>query len=300
MELTQLEALLEAAHWGSFRRAAEALLLAQPSLSERIKKLEKEMGQPLFNRMGRGVTLTESGKTFLPFVEQALATLRQGREALQALQPGSEDLLQVGTARAIGTYVLPDVIAKFRERYSVDVHMRSGRSTEVLQMVLDEEVHVGVARALTHPAIEAFHLYDEEIVLVTYPRHPFAEAGEASIYDVAREPLILYDRDSFYFVMIERVCHEAGIVPRVLMMLDSIEATKQMVQRGLGISFLPLNSIRRETEWGSLAHVPLAERHRVTLGSEAMVLRKRPRSQLVQAFLMTLREELGGGSVIAP
>ena len=167
-------------------------------------------------------------------------------------------------------------------------------------MVLDEEVNVGVARALTHPAIEAFHLYDEEIVLVTYPRHPFAEAGEASIYDVAREPLILYDRDSFYFVMIERVCHEAGIVPRVLMMLDSIEATKQMVQRGLGISFLPLNSIRRETEWGSLAHVPLAERHRVTLGSEAMVLRKRPRSQLVQAFLMTLREELGGGSVIAP
>ncbi len=300
MELTQLEALLEAAHWGSFRRAAEALLLAQPSLSERIKKLEKEMGQPLFNRMGRGVTLTESGKTFLPFAEQALATLRQGREALQALQPGSEGLLQVGTARAIGTYVLPDVIAKFRERYSVDVHMRSGRSTEVLQMVLDEEVHVGVARSLAHPAIETVHLYDEEIVLVTYPLHPFVEAGEASIYDVAKEPLILYDRDSFYFVMIERVCQEAGIVPTVLMMLDSIEATKQMVQRGLGISFLPLNSIRREIEWGSLAHVPLAERHRVTLGSEAMVLRKRPRSQLVQAFLRTLREELGGGSVIAP
>ncbi len=300
MELTQLEALLEAAHWGSFRRAAEALLLAQPSLSERIKKLEKEMGQPLFNRMGRGVTLTESGKTFLPFAEQALATLRQGREALQALQPGSEGLLQVGTARAIGTYVLPDVIAKFRERYSVDVHMRSGRSTEVLQMVLDEEVHVGVARSLTHPAIEAVHLYDEQIVLVTHPLHPFVEAGEASIYDVAKEPLILYDRDSFYFVMIERVCQEAGIVPTVLMMLDSIEATKQMVQRGLGISFLPLNSIRREIEWGFLAHVPLAERHRVTLGSEAMVLRNRPRSQLVQAFLRTLREELGGGSVIAP
>ncbi len=293
MELTQLEALREAAHWGSFRRAAEALLLAQPSLSERIKKLEVELGQPLFNRMGRGVTLTESGKTFLPFAEQALATLRQGREALQALQPGSEGLLQVGSARAIGTYVLPDVIAKFRQLYSVDVNIRSGRSTEVLQMVLNEEVHVGVARSLAHPAIEAIHLYDEEIVLVTHPLHRFAKAGQASIYDVAKEPLILYDRDSFYFVMIERVCQEAGIVPGVLMMLDSIEATKQMVQRGLGISFLPLNSIRREIEWGYLSHVPLTERHRVTLGSEAMVLRKRPRSPLVQAFLRILREELG-------
>ena len=293
MELTQLETFLEAARWGSFRRAAEALFLSQPSLSERVKKLEGELGQPLFHRMGRGVRLTEAGRTLVPFAEQSLQALRQGREALEAMNPSSSGMLHVGSARAVGTYALPDVVAKFRERYSTDVHMRSGRSTEVLQMVLTQEIHVGVARALVHPEVETIHLYDEVVVLVTHPQHPFALAGQASLYDVGREPLILYDRDSFYFMLIERVCREAGIVPNVLMILDSIEATKQMVERGLGVSFLPSRSIRREVQLGTIAHVPLTEGHQVTLGTVAMVLRKLPRNQMVRAFLRLLRQELG-------
>ncbi|MEE9199170.1 MAG: LysR family transcriptional regulator [Dehalococcoidia bacterium] len=292
MELAQLEAFLEAAQWGTFRRAAEALFLTQPALSDRIKRLEGDVGQPLFHRKGRGVSLTEAGKALLPFAEHALVDLRQGREALQALDPDSDRTLHVGSARAVGTYVLPDIVAQFHQRYSMDVHMRSGRSSEVLQMVLDQEVHVGVARALTHPEVEILPLYDEEVVLVSHPSHTFAKGGSASIYQVAKEPLILYDRDSFYFVLIERVCREAGIVPKVLMMLDSIEATKQMVERGLGISFLPRSSIRREVELGSLASVPLSEGHRVTLHTVAMVRRKQPRSPMVRAFLGILRQML--------
>ena len=292
MELIQLEAFLEAAQWKSFRRAAGALFLTQPALSDRIKRLEKDVGQLLFHRMGRGVSLTEAGKTLMPFAEHALADLREGRDALQAIDPGADTILHVGSARVVGTYVLPDVIACFRERNAIEVNMRSGRSTEVLKMVIDGEVQVGVARALTDPQVDTIPLYDEEIVLVSHPGHPFAKAGSASIYDVAKEPLILYDRESFYFVLIDRVCREAGIVPRVLMMLDSIEATKQMVERGLGISFLPLNSIKREIEFGSLAHAPLIEGHRVTLNTVAMVSRKSPRSRMVKAFLTAFRETL--------
>ena len=299
MELTQMEAFLEAAHWGSFRRAAGALFLSQPSLSERIKRLEEDVAQPLFHRMGRGVRLTEAGRTLLPFVEQALQTLRQGKDALQAMDPSSGEMLHVGSARVVGTYVLPEVVAKFRERHSIDVNMRSGRSTEVLQMVLNQDVHVGVARALTHPEVETIPLYDEVVVLVTHPQHPFALAGQASIYDVAKEPLILYDRDSFYFVLIDRVCREAGIVPNVHMMLDSVEATKHMVARGLGISFLPSRSIRREVELGAIAHVPLTEGHKVTLATVAMVLRKQPRSTMVRAFLTLLGQELSTNPAVA-
>ena len=300
MELAQLEAFLEASRWGSFRRAAEALFISQPSLSERIKRLEEEIGQPLFHRMGRGVRLSEAGRALLPFAEQSMEALRHGTEAVQALHPTSEDTLRVGAARAVGTYVLPDLVAKFHKLYSVDVHMSSGRSTEVLQMVLAREVHIGVARALAHPEVETIHLYDEAVVLVTHPQHPFARAGSASIYDVAKEPLILYDRDSFYFVLIDRVCREAGIVPNVLMMLDSIEATKQMVERGLGISFLPSRSILREERWGSISRVPLAEEYMVTMGTVAMGRRKQPRSPMSNAFLKLLRDELGHAQALGP
>lgn len=290
MEVIQLEAFLEASQWRSFRRAAGALFLTQPSLSDRIKRLEQDVGQPLFHRMGRGVTLTEAGKVLLPYAEHALRDLRDGKEALQEMDPEANATLHLGSARVVGTYVLPDVIAHFRERNSVDVHMKSGRSTEVLQMVINGDVHVGVARALAHPQVESVPLYDEEVVLVSHPDHQFAKDGLASIYQVATEPLILYDRESFYFVLIDRVCREAGIVPRVLMMLDSIEATKQMVERGLGISFLPKSSIRREVEYGMLAYVPLKEGHRVTLNTVALLPRKQPRSSMVREFLKSLRE----------
>ena len=149
-----------------------------------------------------------------------------------------------------------------------------------------------MARALIHPDVETIPLYDEIVVLVTHPQHPFALAGQASIYDIAKEPLILYDRDSFYFVLIDRVCREAGIVPKVLMMLDSIEATKQMVERGLGISFLPSRSILREERWGTMSRVPLAQGYKVTLATGAMVLRRQPRSPVLRAFLELLRQEL--------
>ena len=122
-------------------------------------------------------------------------------------------------------------------------------------MLLSDEVQVGLSRTIVHPDIEARHIYDEHVVLVTHPSHPFAQSGEASIYDVAHEPLILYDRESSYFVLINRVVRDAGIVPNVQMDLDSIDATKRMIERGLGISFLPRNSLRRELEARTLATV---------------------------------------------
>lgn len=292
MELAQLEAFLEVVQWGSFRRAAKALFLSQPALSERIKKLEEEVDQGLFERVGNGVRLTQAGRTLLPYAERTMETLRQGREAVQAAKPASGGALLIASARTVGTYVLPDIVVKFRQRFPVDVHISSGRSTEVLQMVLNQDAHIGVARALTHPQLETVPLYQEKVVLVTHPDHRFAIQGKASITEVAHEPLILYDRDSFYFLLIERACRESGITPRVHMMLDSIEATKQMVERGLGISFLPLSAIRKEVLQGTIARVPLAEGHTVTLDTAAILMRRVPHSPAVRAFLALLQEEL--------
>ena len=160
-------------------------------------------------------------------------------------------------------------------------------------MVADEEAQVGLCRVLTDPDVLTIHLYDEDICLVTAPDHPFAVSGEASIYDVAREPLILYDRDSTYFVLIGQVCREAGISPRVEMTLDSIEATKHMVELGIGISFLPRSSIHHELERGSLSVVPLREGHSVSLPTAVMVRRAQHYGAGVQAFLDVLHDMYG-------
>ena len=275
----------------NFTRAAEALGVAQPSLSARVISLEREIGEPLFHRLGRGVRLTDAGRAFLPYVERSMEALRNGREALEATRTASSGKLYIGAARAVSTYALPDILVTFRQRHpGVDVAIKTGRSTQVLEMVLSEEIQVGMARMLVHPDVVSTHLYDEEIVLVTHPDHRFARSGTASIYEVASEPLILYDKESTYFVLITRVCREAGIVPKVQMDLDSIAATKRMIERGLGISFLPYNSLHRELELGTLAHARLEEGHRVTLPTSVMVRRASSYGAIVTAFLDLLQE----------
>jgi len=295
VEFSQLEAFLEAAGRGSFGQAAEALGLKQPSLSARVQTLEKTLGVPLFHRQkGRGVRLTEMGKTFLPFAQRSLESVRQGRDILEHTQYTSAGVLSMATARAIGTYVLPTILHSFHQRYpGTNIQIRSSRSTEVLQMVVNEDVPLGLARFLRHPDVEAIHLYDEEIVLVTHPDHPFAIRGEASIHQVAQEPLILYDPGSSYFVLINQVCHEAGITPRVVMNLDSIEATKRMVSLSLGLSFLPRNGVRQELDSGVLTEVPLSGGHRVVLPTCVLIRRAQNYSPTVIAFLHLLQDLYG-------
>jgi len=289
MEIRQLEAFLNVVQYQNFSRAAEAMGLTQPSLSARILTLEREIGEPLFHRMGRGTRLTDAGRTLLPYVSRSLDSLKDARDALDASRRASLGKLNIGSARAICAYVLPGILDTFHGSHpGIDVSIKTGRSSEVLRMLLADEVQVGLARTIVHPEIEARHLYDEHVVLVTHPSHPFAKAGEASIYDVANEPLILYDRESSYFVLINRVVREAGIVPNVKMDLDSIDATKRMIERGLGISFLPRNSMHQELELGTLSTVPIKEGYDVVLPTSVMVRKATTQGTVVQAFLELL------------
>ena len=294
MEFPQLEAFLEAASRGSFRRAADALYLSQPSVSARIQTLEGEVGVALFHRTARGVRLTEMGQVFLPFAQRSMETLRRGREVLESVRQTSAGILNMATARVIGTYVLPETLQKFQHLYpETNLHIKVGGSLDVLQMVVDEEVQLGLARFMEHPDVDALHLYDEEAVLVVHPDHPFANTGVAAMFAVAQEPLILYDPGdpgSSYFQFINRVCRYAGVTPKVEMNLDSVEAAKNMVQLGLGISFLPRSGVRQELESGTLTLIDVAEVPPVLLPTYVFLRRGQQHGPVVVAFLNLLQE----------
>ncbi len=294
MEITQIESFLEAVKAGSFRAAARSLNMSQPSLSARVQTLEHELRTPLFHRLGRGVRLTEAGEAFLPFAERVVSVIEQGKEAVDHVRDAEGGVLTIGTARTIGTYTLPPILEQFRKRFPrVSTHIRTARSSDVLEWVTDGVVDVGLSRELDYPDVHSIYLYDEEIVLVTYPGHPFAEQGQARIHEVARQPLILYDPGSTYFVLINQVCREAGIVPKVEMTLDSIEATKHMIVLGLGVSFLPRSAISSEIRRGTLCHVELEGDHRVHLPTHVLIRHAQHYNSAVLAFLEALRDIYG-------
>ena len=290
MELGQLEAFVQVASHHSFSKAAEVLFLTQPSVTARIQALEKELGEDLFERTGRSVRLTDAGSAFLPYADRVLKDVQEGREALESLRHGDFGSLRLGSALTISTYVLPRILKQFGARYpGVEVSIRTGRSDQVLEMVLADEVQVGIVRALVHPDVETVHLYDDEVVLVADPGHPFARTHTADIAEVGQEPLIFFDKGSSYYGLVHGVFRDAGVVPRHAMTLDSMEATKKMVEEGLGIAILPRVSVERELKLGQLVEVEITGVPRIRRQIALVYRRNRKQARTVGAFVEVLQ-----------
>ncbi len=291
MDFGQVEAFVQVSAHSSFSRAAEVLQLTQPSITARIQSLEREVGEELFERGGRGVRMTDAGLAFLPYAERILRTLVEGRDAIDEVRNVQLGSLQLGSALTVSTYVLPHILHTFRSQYSgVDVSIRTGRSEQVLSMIQSDEVQVGIVRSLSHPDIETIHLYDDEIVLTVNPDHPFAASGTATVEDAASEPIVLFDRGSSYFGLIHGFFRQAGVVPNVSMELDSLEATKRMVEEGLGVALVPLVTIERELETGMLVKIEIVDAPPLKRPIALIYKKHRKRPRTVQAFIDTLAE----------
>jgi DNA-binding transcriptional LysR family regulator len=286
LDFGQIEAFVQVAMHNSFSRAAESLQLTQPSITARIQALEREMGEELFERGGRGVRLTDAGRVFLPYVERILQQLQEARDAVDDVRNVQLGSLRVGAAITISTYVLPNILHQFCQEYpGVEVVIRTGRSEQVLNMLQADEVQVGIIRSLSVADIETIPLYDDEIVLVAYPDHPFARRGGCTISEAAREPIVLFDRGSSYYGMIHDIFRKAEVIPNVAMELDSLEATKRMVEEGLGIALVPLVTAQRELEQGILVRIELTDLQPIRRPISLVYRKNRKRSRTVQAFV---------------
>jgi DNA-binding transcriptional LysR family regulator len=290
--LGQIEGFLEVARRGNVSRAAEAMFVTQPTLTARLHALERELGEPLFARTRRGMRLTDAGRAFLPYAERAIRAVRDGRQALVDARSASAGRLVLGAAPAVSTYVLPALLQRFASAYPrVEVAVRTGHSEDVLQMLLREEVQLGLVRALRHAEIESIPLYDDPLVLVVPPGHPFARRSNLGIADVASERLIFFDRTSSYYELTQSFFLSLGVTPREVMELDNIESTKKMVERKLGIALLPRSAAAGELAAKTLVEVTVTDAPVVT--QKIVVIRRRDQgrpSGTVAAFLNLLRD----------
>src|SRR5438132_7782099 len=196
MEIDQLETFIAVATFGGFHRAAEALRVSQPAVSARIKALEASLGVMLFARSRGGLALSDAGRILRPFAEQLLKTASLARQAVHELKPASGGPLQIAAALSISVYFLPDVLKRFQRAHpKVIIAIRPGHSKEVLEMVLNEEAEIGLARSLQHPMIETISLRDDPLLLVAHPVQGPTRARHARLEQVAAWPLIFYERE---------------------------------------------------------------------------------------------------------
>ena len=260
IQLVQVEGFLEVARRGSVSRAAEALFITQPTLTARLQGLERELGTPLFLRTSHGMRLTDAGRAWIPFAERALRALVDGRDALDQVMSATAGHLMIAAAPAISTYVLPELLERFVAAHPrVEVSVRTGHSENVVELVLHDEVQIGLGRAIHNPDLELRPFHTEDLVLVCSPDHPFTRRSSVAMAEVAGQKPIMFDRTSSYYEITQATFLSKGVSLRGLMELDSIEAVKKMVERGLGIALLPGTAVAREVAGGTLCLVKMKD-----------------------------------------
>lgn len=255
----QVEGFLEIARQRNLSRAAAALHVTQPALTARLQQLEAELGTPLFERYPRGMRLTDAGRAFLPYAERAVEALAAGQALVGEHARGEAGQLTIGTAPAVGTYVLPALLERYVERFPrVRLVVRTGHSEEIAEAVETGELDIGLIRELHHPGVDIQPLYEDELLLVVPPTHDFDGPDPVDVERLAEHTLILFDKTSSYYDLTNALFRAAGVAPRSTIELDNIEAAKQMVRQRLGVALLPHTAIAADVARGALRVVPLA------------------------------------------
>lgn len=291
MEIDQVETFLAVATFGGFHRAADALRISQPAVSARIRSLEESLGVRLFSRSRGGLVVSDAGRTFKPHAEQLLRVASLARQAVHESQPASGTPLQIAAALSISVYFLPDVIKNFQQTHpNVIVSIRPGHSKEVLDMVLGEEAEIGLARSLQHPEVETITLRDDPLLLVAHPRRSPAHTSRANLERVASWPLIFYERGSSDWTLTHSLFRRAGLVPNVALEVDSIETAKRMVERGLGLAFLPQMAVGRELRSHKMTAIKLLDAEPLHRSLDVIHPRRRPLRPEARAFLQMVRD----------
>lgn len=292
IQLAQLEAFEAVARLGSITAAADELLVSQPAVTARLQLLERSMSAPLLARSRTGTRLTDAGRALLPFAMRVLSAVSSARGAVADVVSGSGGRLTIGAAPAVSTYVLPAVLHRFQAAHpGVQLSVRSGHSEEVLEMVVREEVEIGLMRPIQHRDVVSVPLYEEELILVVHRGHAFASSAEIRMAQMASEYLILFDRTSSYHELTSSIFRQAGIDPRGYLEVDNIDAAKRMVEQRLGIALLPASSVQAEIGAGRLFPVTVADMAPVR--RQIVTVRRRDAgdaSAVVAGFLATLEE----------
>jgi len=290
MEIDQIETFLAVATYGGFHRAAQALRVSQPAVSARIRMLEESLNATLFIRSRSSISLSSSGKALRPHAEQLLRDLALARQVVHELKPSAVGVLSISAGLSISTYLLPEILKKYQSAYpKIMMSVRSGNSSQVLKMVLDGEVDLGLARSLNHPEVETTSLRDDPLILVGHPKHPAIRKAKAKLSEIESWPLIFYDRGSSDWTLTNGLFRRAGLLPNVVLEVETIEACKRMVLRLLGLGFLPLLAVTDELRRGQLRAVKITDAEPLHRSLDVIRSRHRPLNECAQNFLNLLR-----------
>ncbi len=242
MELRQLQYVIQIAKELNFSRAAEKLHIAQPSLSQQLSKLEKEIGVLLVRRTTNSVELTHAGEVFVDKAQSILGSIEQLRTEMEDMAHMKRGRLVIGSLPITGSHILPIVLPEFGAAYpEIEIVLVEDTTAKLEQLASSGQTDISL---LSLPLVDSTLVYQplirEEISLAVPPSHRLAgEKAPVSLETLSEEPFIVLKKGQGFRQIALDLCAGAGFQPRIVFESSNIETVQSLVAAGMGLAFIP-------------------------------------------------------------
>ena len=260
MDINQLEVLVTVAQEQSFSRAAERLHRTQPAVSQAVKRLEEELGEPLFDRSSKDGTLTAAGRVLLVYAQQMInlrSTAQSSIRELRDLQRGKVCL----SANEYTVMSLLPIINAYREMHPhIKIEVKRSLASRIPGEVLGRDVEIGVVSFKpTDTSLKAVPLVTDELALIVSPQHPLAKQQSVSIRELGLESFIAHNVPSPYRERVVRTFEKFKTPLNISMEMPTLEAIKRFVEQRAGVALMPRLAAQNEIATGRLSALSVRE-----------------------------------------
>jgi len=262
LDLFQLETFLAVAREGSFSRAAKKLFRTQPAVSQTIRKLEIELGEPLFDRSSRDGVLTDAGRVLQDYALRLLNTRNEALVALDELRQVLKGKLAVSANEFTCLYLLP-VLDEYRRLYPmIKVAVQRSLARHISDELINHSTELGVLTFRPEdPLLRSIVVYRDDIAFVVPPQHPLASAKEVTIRQLGTEWFVAHNVSSPYREKVLEAFSRHHVPLQMPVELPTIEAIKKFVGMSNGVALIPGICVENEVARGELIRVPVRDLH---------------------------------------
>lgn len=240
MELQQLEYFRVMGQLEHVTRASEQLGITQPALSRSIARLERELGVPLFQPVGRSVRLSRYGEAFLRRVERALDVINDGRTELSDMTGSERGIIALGSQRSLATQYVPELVQRFTSQHpEVRFRCTEDNRKRLTGHLEEGSVDLCITVHLAHPRFTWRRVGQQELVLIVSPTHRLAERRSIKLIEVAQERFVSFKQGYAMRTHAEKLCHNAGFAPSIVSESDESSSIRGLVAAGAGVAIVP-------------------------------------------------------------
>ncbi len=259
MDIHKLHIFVTIARLGSFTRAAERLYMTQPTVSQQLATLEKSIGVTLIERDTRHIRLTPAGNVLLEYAERLLALAGEAKDATRAAAGLADRTLRLGVGHMLATYLLPEVLSRYRTLYPDHITRISvGNTTELLEALADGTIDLAmVGSPAEHPDVSTVPFMHDKLVVIVPPDDEWADRREVQLSELHNRILLTREPGSALHNTVERLLGPDFLARDQVIQLGETEGIKRSVEAGLGVALIQKIAVQREVATGDLIALAL-------------------------------------------